>query len=78
MERMARWGMTLPLHGFGLAEQREIVTELDSLGYTDAWSAELNGIDALLRSPWPVSGPASCGWVPRSPVSTRAGPPCSR
>lgn len=56
MERMARWGMTLPLHGFGLAEQREIVTELDSLGYTDAWSAELNGIDAFtplaLASQW--------------------------
>ncbi len=47
MERTARWGMTLPLPGLGLAEQRDIVAELPGLGYTDAWSAELNGIDAF-------------------------------
>ena len=56
MERKARWGITLPLYGHGLAEQREIVTELAGLGYTDAWSAELNGIDAFtplaLASQW--------------------------
>ena len=56
MERKARWGITLPLHGQGLAEQREIVTELGGLGYTDAWSAELNGVDAFtplaLASQW--------------------------
>jgi probable F420-dependent oxidoreductase len=56
MERKARWGITLPLHGLGLAEQRDIVTELPGLGYTDAWSAELNGVDAFtplaLASQW--------------------------
>jgi len=56
MERKARWGITLPLHGLALAEQRGIVTELPGLGYTDAWSAELNGIDAFtplaLTSQW--------------------------
>jgi probable F420-dependent oxidoreductase len=56
MERKARWGITLPLYGQGLAEQREIVAELAGLGYTDAWSAELNGIDAFtplaLASQW--------------------------
>jgi probable F420-dependent oxidoreductase len=56
MEHKARWGITLPLHGIALAEQREIVTELPGLGYTDAWSSELNGIDAFtplaLASQW--------------------------
>jgi probable F420-dependent oxidoreductase len=56
MERKARWGITLPLHGLGLAEQRDIVAELPGLGYTDAWSGEINGIDAFtplaLASQW--------------------------
>src|SRR6266851_3329554 len=56
MERAPRWGITLPLHGYSLAEQRGIVTELAALGYTDAWSAELNGVDAftplVLASQW--------------------------
>jgi probable F420-dependent oxidoreductase len=56
MKPKARWGITLPLSGLGLAEQRDIVTELSGLGYTDAWSAELNGIDAFtplaLASQW--------------------------
>jgi probable F420-dependent oxidoreductase len=56
MKFKPRWGMTLPLSGLGLAEQRDIVAELPSLGYTDAWSAELNGVDAFtplaLASQW--------------------------
>ncbi|HEX9034019.1 MAG TPA: LLM class flavin-dependent oxidoreductase, partial [Streptosporangiaceae bacterium] len=56
MERTPRWGITVPLQGFGLAEQREIVTSLPDLGYTDAWSSELNGVDAftplVLASQW--------------------------
>jgi len=55
-ESTARWGLTLPLHGHSLPEQREIVTELAGLGYTDLWSAELAGIDAftplVLASQW--------------------------
>jgi probable F420-dependent oxidoreductase len=31
----------------GLAEQREIITGLPALGYTDAWSSEVNGADAF-------------------------------
>jgi probable F420-dependent oxidoreductase len=56
MEPTRRWGITIPLHGSALAEHREIVTELAGLGYTDAWSAELNGVDAftplVLASQW--------------------------
>jgi probable F420-dependent oxidoreductase len=51
-----RWGLTVPLHGHSLPEQREIITELADLGYTDLWSAELSGIDAftplVLASQW--------------------------
>jgi probable F420-dependent oxidoreductase len=42
-----RWGITLPLPGMALAQQREIVAGLPALGYTDAWSAEVNGSDAF-------------------------------
>lgn len=51
-----RWGITLPLQGTGLAEQREIVAELPALGYTDAWSSEVSGTDAftplILAAQW--------------------------
>jgi probable F420-dependent oxidoreductase len=51
-----RWGITLPLPGTRLAGQREIVAGLSALGYTDAWSSEVNGADAftplVLASQW--------------------------
>jgi len=56
MERTSRWGITLPLHGYSLPAQGSIIAELAALGYTDAWSAELNGVDAftplVLASQW--------------------------
>jgi probable F420-dependent oxidoreductase len=52
----SRWGLTIPLMGLPLPEHREIVAELEDLGYTDAWSAETNGADAFtplaLASQW--------------------------
>jgi probable F420-dependent oxidoreductase len=47
VEPTPRWGITLPLPGMALADQREIVAGLPALGYTDAWSAEVNGSDAF-------------------------------
>ena len=47
MEPKPRWGITLPLPGIALAEQREIVAGLPALGFTDAWSAEVSGTDAF-------------------------------
>jgi probable F420-dependent oxidoreductase len=44
---MNRWGLTLPLTGVPLTEHRELVRELPSLGYTDAWSAEIAGTDGF-------------------------------
>jgi probable F420-dependent oxidoreductase len=56
MSSAPRWGITLPLHGYSLTEQRELVSSLADLGYTDAWSSELSGIDAfttlVLASQW--------------------------
>jgi probable F420-dependent oxidoreductase len=56
MASAPRWGITLPLHGYSLTEQREIVSSLADLGYTDAWSSELSGVDAftplVLASQW--------------------------
>jgi probable F420-dependent oxidoreductase len=72
MTRVPRWGITLPLHGYPLADQRQIITELADLGYTDAWSAELNGVDAftplVLASQW--AGPLRLGTA-IAPIYTR-------
>ena len=47
MATTPRWGLTLPLRSMPLHEQRDIVAGLPDLGYTDAWSAEVNGTDAF-------------------------------
>lgn len=51
-----RWGITIPLDGLPLPEQRAVVESMPDLGYTDAWSAEANGTDAFtplaLASVW--------------------------
>src|SRR5229473_4862852 len=47
MGSTARWGITLPLRGMPLPGQRDIVAALPDLGYTDVWSAEMNGSDAF-------------------------------
>jgi len=42
-----RYGITFPFDGIPLVEQRDIVSELVDLGYTDLWSAESGGYDAF-------------------------------
>ncbi|MCY9784982.1 LLM class F420-dependent oxidoreductase [Nocardiopsis sp. EMB25] len=55
----ARWGITIPLEGVPLLEQRSVIEQLPDLGYTDVWSAEANGADAFtplaLASVWAPS-----------------------
>lgn len=50
------WGLTVPLTGVALPDHAELIKELPSLGYTDAWSAETAGTDAFtplaLASAW--------------------------
>jgi probable F420-dependent oxidoreductase len=76
MGSQSRWGLTLPLTGMPLAAQKDLVTSLPELGYTDAWSAELNGADAFtpltLASQWAPQlrlGTAIVGIYTRAPVA---------
>jgi len=42
-----RWGITFPLDGVPLPAHREVLREAESIGYTDAWTAEVDGPDAF-------------------------------
>jgi len=50
------YGLTIPLTGVPLPDQRELIAALPGLGYTDVWSAEAGGADAFtplaLASVW--------------------------
>ena len=52
----ARYGMTIPLEGIPLPEQRAWIAELAELGYDDVWTAEATDLDAFvplaLASQW--------------------------
>jgi probable F420-dependent oxidoreductase len=52
-----RWALSIPLDGFTLAEHAEIAREAERLGYTDAWSLEVDGVDGF--SPLAVVGMAT-------------------
>ncbi len=52
-----RWALSVPLDGFTLAEHGEIAREAERLGYTDAWSLEIDGVDCF--APLAVVGMAS-------------------
>src|SRR4051812_19444024 len=51
-----RWGLTFPLDGIPLTDQRKLVEALPDLGFTDLWSMETAGADAFtplaLASVW--------------------------
>ncbi|MGE0824184.1 MAG: LLM class F420-dependent oxidoreductase [Candidatus Binatia bacterium] len=49
-----RWSLSIPLDNFTLAEHAAIAREAEQLGYTDAWSLEVDGIDGF--SPLAVVG----------------------
>ncbi len=42
-----RWALSLPFEGFTLGEHPAIVREAEALGYSDAWSLEVDGIDCF-------------------------------
>jgi probable F420-dependent oxidoreductase len=44
---VSRWGLTFPLDGVSLPAHREVLREAESIGYTDAWTAEVDGPDAF-------------------------------
>ena len=45
--RQQRWALSVPLDGFTLAEHAAIAQEAERLGYTDAWSLEIDGVDGF-------------------------------
>ena len=42
-----RWGITFPLDGLPLPAHREVLQRAEGWGYTDAWTAEVEGNDAF-------------------------------
>lgn len=63
-----RYGMSVPFGGIPLGEQRDLVKEIEDLGYTDVWSSEADGSDAftplVLASQWAPSLRLGCAIVP--------------
>jgi len=55
--RDQRLAITVPLDGFTLAEHAELGREAERLGYADAWSFEVDGVDCF--SPLAVVGGAT-------------------
>ena len=52
-----RWAVSVPLDGFTLAEHGELAQEAERLGYTDAWSLEVDGLDCF--TPLAIVGSAT-------------------
>jgi probable F420-dependent oxidoreductase len=67
-----RWGITVPLGGLPLREQRDVIASLPDLGYTDVWSAEAGGADAFT----PLTLAAQ--WAPRLRLGTAIVPAFTR
>src|SRR5204862_2460901 len=65
---MARYGMTSPLDGIPLAQQRDWIRELADLGYSDLWSAEAGATDGFtplaLASQWAPEARLGCAILP--------------
>ncbi|MCP2363379.1 putative F420-dependent oxidoreductase [Nonomuraea thailandensis] len=64
--------MTIPFYDRSLAKSQDLIAELPGLGYTDLWSAEVNGVDGFV----PLA--LATQWAPQArlgsaivPVSTR-------
>lgn len=55
--RGTRWALSVPVDGFTLAEHADIAREAERLGYTDAWSFEVDGVDCF--APLAVVGVAT-------------------
>src|SRR5258708_530060 len=52
-----RWALSVPVEGVSLAEHAEVAREAERLGYTDAWSLEVDGVDCF--TPLAVVAPAT-------------------
>ena len=52
-----RWSLSVPMDGFPLPELADVAREAERLGYTDAWSFEVDGVDGF--TPLAVIGTAT-------------------
>jgi probable F420-dependent oxidoreductase len=52
-----RWSLSVPMDGFSLPELADVAREAERLGYTDAWSFEVDGVDGF--TPLAVVGMAT-------------------
>jgi probable F420-dependent oxidoreductase len=59
-----RYGITIPIPGVSLSQHKEWLRELADLGYTDVWTAESNGLDAV--TPLAVAA----AWAPSLQLGT--------
>ena len=69
---MQRYGMTIPMGGVPLAEQRDWVVEMQELGYTDFWSSEADSSDGF--TPCVLAGE----WAPSCRVGSAIIPAFTR
>ena len=42
-----RWSLSVPKEGIALPDLAQVAREAERLGYTDAWSFEVDGVDAF-------------------------------
>jgi probable F420-dependent oxidoreductase len=69
---MERFGITIPLDGAPLADQKPWLQECADLGYTDFWSSEANGTDGFT----PLAMAAA--WLPEVRLGTAIVPAFTR
>ncbi len=69
---MAHYGITIPFDGVTLAEHRAWFTRLADLGYTDVWSAEVDGTDGFT----PLA--LAAAWEPRLELGVAVAPVFTR
>jgi probable F420-dependent oxidoreductase len=69
---MGSYGLTIPLGGLPLHAQRDLISSLPDLGYTDVWSSEAGGADAFT----PLA--LSSVWAPRLRLGTAIVPAFTR
>ncbi|WP_229069379.1 LLM class F420-dependent oxidoreductase [Actinoplanes sp. DH11] len=67
-----RWGMTVPLGGVPLADHAATYAALADAGFTDVWSAEVNGTDGFT----PLT--LAAAWEPRLRLGTAIAPVFTR
>jgi probable F420-dependent oxidoreductase len=69
---MAHYGITIPFDGVTLAEHRAWFTRLADLGYTEVWSAEVDGTDGFT----PLA--LAAAWEPRLGLGVAVAPVFTR